>query len=1331
MNLLFALSSGGYAQSASHQFQLDDYSLEVSLWGTEDGLPSWFITDLLEDKLGYVWLASPTGLVKFDGKEFTNYGSRSYGFRHRAVTQLAQDVNGNIWTFQNFHDSIFIEVFDPIREYAIPIEDYIGESLSLSRLYYDGIFNMDEQQLWILDPIKQYGGYYDGDWHWVLKDSARLLEQPYAYYHPKEDSTFWRIDVLTEGSRIRHIDRNGQWLGEEINAGDDYRPAKELIAGNPSFYKRGADNSRIEDDTILYVTDIGGLQSIPLLSLHKLTKPYAFYRSGSRFIFSETGFGMQRKGRNMIISYKGEVLTSDLGEALLDVFQTEVKDQFFSTRDGAIWFRSEKGLFRCTLNPKLFKAYQKEGSPPMSFRGIGLLNDSTVIANTYKRTSTIDLSTGDFTTVGFERNNLGKGLLVEEDTIWVSQHYISLTALARESLKPLEYHAIDPLFPGYDGQQLYRLKDTLLVGSQIGLLHLLPGDDKLRQRALIDTLVQCFYSDADGLWLGTDNGLSLLDENGFLVRHYPIVNEWGAPVQISDIHKDKAGVFWLATKEGLARWHMEEEEQPYWYKLGEGLSNETLHAVYEDSHENLWLPSNYGLMRFHKATGTVYTYFEQDGLPDNEFNSMAHYRSEDGRLFLGTVNGLCVFHPDSLIAAEQLDIILGIGKVTVFSRETEEQRDCTQEVGKLKTLALQADENRLIIELTPNFLKKGQMVYQWRIPQYGQQWRTLTGQSLELSNLPYGEATVAFRVFPVGNLDSMQELRLRLLVLRPFYLQWWFFVSVGIAVFVAIWQVLQWRDRRLLKANMHLQAKVAQATAELRQLDQLKSRFFANVSHELRTPLSLILGPLSRLLDSKNIGEEERREVLRIERNAKQIQTLTEEILDLKRLEAGKMQLEPSTVDIRQCLKRWFAAFVSLADYKEIRYDLFLDMPGPIWVNADIAKIERIVNNLLGNALKFCTVGDEVIMSAHWQSSAARILITIADSGPGIPAQEVEHIFDRYYQTNQTTQKLQGGLGIGLSMSKELALLMDGQLWAESTLGEGTTMYLQLPMITTAVPAQQAAIEEMASASKQLTETVDAAAKNATKILLVEDNEDLLQFIQEQLSPHFQVIQARDGKEALQVLYTESIDLIISDVMMPKTDGFKLLHEVRKTTVYQHLPFILLTARTSKEDRLKGLRLGVDSYLQKPFLPEELLARVRNLLANQRQRQQSLQQLPDVIMASRDVQNAFDENWLMELENTLKTVYQEPKLKVSTLAKAMNISERTLRTKLKQYTGLSPNQYILRYRLNVAFQALENRSYSTIAELCYAVGFNNASYFSKLFREEFGKAPSDYLSDEV
>jgi signal transduction histidine kinase/AraC-like DNA-binding protein len=537
------------------------------------------------------------------------------------------------------------------------------------------------------------------------------------------------------------------------------------------------------------------------------------------------------------------------------------------------------------------------------------------------------------------------------------------------------------------------------------------------------------------------------------------------------------------------------------------------------------------------------------------------------------------------------------------------------------------------------------------------------------------------------------------------------------------------RDRHLLEVQKSL-------TEQLQSIDRMKSRFFANISHEFRTPLTLILSPVGSLIDEvKEPALSEKLKV--IQRNARSLLKLINQMLDLSRIEAGKLELKASSRNIVPFLRGLFFSFHSLAKQKKMIME-FNCAEDAIMVFFDTEKLEQVINNLLSNAFKFTPASGKISLtvSRTVREDDEFVEIRLEDTGPGIPKDQLPYIFDRFFQADNSDTREYEGSGIGLSLASELTGLHKGKIMAGSEPGRGTTMRVFLPLGSKHLkPEEMVTIftkQELSSSvgqedsevrSSMPSETITAEDADRPTILIVEDHSDLGNFLKKSLTGKYHVKYAGDGKEGLEMALKSIPDLIISDVMMPKMNGIRLCNKIKSDIRTSHVPVILLTARSAIEDRLEGLKNQADDYISKPFDSRELLLRIGNLIEIRNKLKNKFKD--NVIVKPEDIEvSSMDKVFISKIMKLLEANIGDEHFGVEQLSTELGISRVHLHRKLQALTNHSPSHFIRNFRLQRAMDLLQKNA-GTVSEVAYTVGFSSSTYFSKCFSDEFGYPPKE------
>ncbi len=561
----------------------------------------------------------------------------------------------------------------------------------------------------------------------------------------------------------------------------------------------------------------------------------------------------------------------------------------------------------------------------------------------------------------------------------------------------------------------------------------------------------------------------------------------------------------------------------------------------------------------------------------------------------------------------------------------------------------------------------------------------------------------------------------------------WRNIMAGGLLIIGLLGFLVYKFQRLRnRKNAQLLANQQIVTQKLRELDMTKSRFFANISHEFRTPLTLITVPLKELYDGKYKGNPKKLYGLML-RSGKRLLGLINQLLDLSKIESGMMLLKPAKFELVSFLKPVLASYESLSESRLIHFKIKTPSD-PVWLYFDAEKLEKIVHNLVSNAFKFTEEGGMVSVELVVSEKEEVVHIIIRDTGKGIPRDQLDHVFNRFYQVDNSQTRENEGTGIGLALTKELVELHQGKITVESKVNEGSSFSIILPMGKAHLSASeirergpyeyQLSQEEVISETLGVTSTQDM--NRALEILIVEDNSDMRQFLRHTLEPHYQIFEAADGMAGRDAAIEKLPDLIISDVMMPKMDGVEMCRKLKKDQRTSHIPVILLTAKVDKDSKLAGLEIGADDYLAKPFDTDELLILLKNRIEQRQKLRERFSK--EITLQPKDITiTSADEQFLQQALDIVNQYMGDFNFNVKRLREEMGVGRMQLQRKIKALTDQSPVEFIRVLRLKRAAQLIAQRK-DNISQITYEVGFGNLSYFSKCFKEHFGLAPSDYAS---
>jgi signal transduction histidine kinase/CheY-like chemotaxis protein/ligand-binding sensor domain-containing protein len=793
--------------------------------------------------------------------------------------------------------------------------------------------------------------------------------------------------------------------------------------------------------------------------------------------------------------------------------------------------------------------------------------------------------------------------------------------------------------------------------------------------------------------------------------------------------EDRDGYLWLGTAGGINKY--DHQKDSIILRVRVGLNNgDYVYGILGDDNDNLWLATTNGIVRYNTLSDAIRMFGPSDGIPlptigvPTKESYKPYCKLSTGELAMGLgAEGFVVFHPDSIKDNPNVPPVY-ITNILVDNKEIDNVRDLATKNLHTRELILSYDQNDFSIQYASlDYTAPMNNLYMYKLEGYEREWINAGNRNIVYyTNIDPGE--YVFRVKGSNNDGVWNEegASIVIIITPPWWQTWWAYISystlfIGLLIGLRRYEL----NRQGLKHKAELEHMEAQ---QLKELDHAKSRFFANISHEFRTPLTLIEGPASQILEETE--EEPVKSKSRIiVRNARRLLQLVNQLLDLSKIEARKMTLQVAETPLAEFLRRIAAAFESLAVRRDIEFEVMVaDEVGSGWVDRDA--VEKIVSNLLSNAFKFTPEGGEIRLEVSAGDGWAEF--RVQDTGIGLAEEQLDKVFDRFYQveTGMATE----GTGIGLALVKELVQLHRGRVAVESVPGKGTTFTVRIPVRKEAYRAEEIVERpytpvgtEVDTVAPEVSPAGETDARGP-RVLVIEDNADMRAHIRSYVQEQFTLEEAVDGREGLEKAMSMVPDLILSDVMMPYMDGFELCRRLKSDDRTSHIPVILLTAKAGQEHKLEGLETGADDYLAKPFDGRELLVRIQNLIRVRETLRRSFQKALTVRPGSVQV-SSMDEKFLKRVFACVEAHLADVDFDSSRLADEVAMSRMNLHRKIKALTGYSTGELIRHFRLERAAELLSKNA-GTVSEIAYDVGFTHLSHFARMFREKFGHNPSEH-----
>lgn len=847
-----------------------------------------------------------------------------------------------------------------------------------------------------------------------------------------------------------------------------------------------------------------------------------------------------------------------------------------------------------------------------------------------------------------------------------------------------------------------------------------------------NNLIRCIKKDSKGqVWVGFfGGGLGLYNPKMQLIQLFNVDAKFPSNT-INAIIEDSHKRLWVATGEGLVCFPSLDDRQYKVFQREDGLANTHIQSVIEDKFGNIWMGTNQGISCIDFNRQTCYNYDHRDNLPSGNFSTGCATIDTAGILYFGSINGLCYFDPNYVLE-ERVSPQAFINNIEILGPiSNRKDKENISAIPQQLPLQLKYTQNSFCLTFNvQNYALANRVEYAYKLKGLEDSWYTADNSN-----------SVTFRNLPPGKYQFMVKTRLRnqqwsdkltslyITVAPPLWLTWWAKILYVLAFLSILLYIMHVYKKRLNAESLY---KLEKQNHEHEQnLNNERLRFYTNITHELRTPLTLILGPLEDLQKSTSLPPKEAQKISVIHQSAIRLLNLINQILEFRKTETQNRKLCVSRGNIVTLLQETGLKYKELNQKKNV--NIILNLPeGSIDMFYDKEVMLIILDNLMSNAIKYTEQGNITLSVCMTEREGVRYTeIRVSDTGYGISAEAIPHIFDRYYQEGGKHQA--SGTGIGLALVKNLVTIHEGDIQVESTPNLGSIFCINLltdNSYPNALHTDSAQEEKIQDTSNDTVLSTNTPTNDLPILEVVEDNTDICTYIAESLHDYFDVHTAANGKEGLEIAREYIPDIIVSDVMMPVMDGIEMCKALKKDVRTSHIPIILLTAKDSMLDKEEGYSAGADSYLTKPFSASLLQSRINNILQSRRQLVEHFNltivkgKEKSAVMA--ESLNKLDNEFIAKINKLIEEGLSSDKIDISYLSDKMCMSSSTLYRKMKALTGLSTNEYIRKMKMKYAEQLLLEGKYN-ISEIAFKVGINNLFYFRQCFKDEFGDIPSEYL----
>ena len=1313
---------------------------------SKDGLSNNSVNCMLQDREGFMWFGTNDGLDKYDGYSFKGLKPTltdpHHSFRNNQISGLCEDHENRLWvaTFGGLHE---------VNKLTGRVTPHLIRARSADLWNYQHSVYEDNQRIMWVSTLGGLARYEPALHRFTLFP----LPHPEATIKTVFEDPQHRFWVGTYRGLYLFERSTGRYTLVPIQV-----PAG---AAQPTFIAFYLDTHQVL--WLATATTGYGLFRLDLRNQPWRLEPYnpngqinpftflnSIHGDAKGNIWLATTTGLQRidPTRNQVFTYRPDP-NAPKG------ISSNTAQTVYHDRAGTLWVGTDNGIDRQAVNTKPFMTYQVRPN-----RGTANLTENKVMALLSDVNGQFWISTGY--DVYRQEAGQNRSVLIPPVVLGSNDQFRNYTqALLPDGAEGVWLGTATGLYhfdqaagryANYPSEvpieyMSYAPSGDVWVGGYVvphsGIASFSPHTHRYRYykydpndpNGLPDQYVYGLLVGQTGdVWIPfRKRGIARLNPRTGRFIHYTA----GPKSRLNSndiltIYEDKAGVIWVGTQAGGLNRFDSRTGLFSSITTRNGLPSNTIVGITSDNTGHLWLSTDKGLCRYDPRTNIVRNYQTTNGLASNDFVRNAIFRQHN-RLFFGSLNGVVYFNPDSIRDDTR--------PFFVYITELKVSDQVRPIIGN--TITLTHDENFLSFGFAAlTYTQPEQNQYAYQLVGVDKDWvQNGNRHFANYTNLSPGDYT--FRV-KAANSDGIWNTRgatVHVVIQSPWWETWWAYGVYIVLLAGAIWGLIRFYTNRI-RQQQELELNRSQAE-QLKTVDELKTRFFSNITHEFRTPLSLIISPVEKLLQNTQFDASTRQTLALVHRNADQLLRLINQLLDIAKLEANRMSISLMRGNVNEFVNHIIEPFRQEAEQKGVTLLYTVNEPTHQEYIFDADKWEKILTNLLSNALKFTGGGGQVTITLTLVTSAAAsavsaIGIRIADSGIGISPEKLPHIFDRFYQVDTSLTRAYEGTGIGLALVKELIELLGGAISVDSQPNVGTTVLLTLPVRSALDTTDVLAVMLTRNAItvnkiQPNTESILPASplvieQQRPQILLVEDNDELRGFLTSELAAQYRILQTTNGETGWQLTQSELPDIVISDVMMPRMDGYELTRLIKNQPSTDHILVILLTAKAAHQSRIEGLQEGADDYLSKPFHLDELHLRLRNLLSHQQKlRDHYRQQLaqPDMPSPINLVQDAF----LRRVYELLETHLSDPSLDVDWLADQLAMSRKTLYRKIHNLVHLAPNELIRQYRLRKAADLL--RTGHNASQTAYLVGFKTPSYFTIVFKEFYQKTPTEFAATGI
>lgn len=1345
-------------------------SLRFNKIGSKDGLSQTEVYSFLKDRNGFMWIGTIDGLNRYDGYSIKKYNidsSNSNSLSNNTINSLAEDSMGRIWI--GTYDGLNVLYPSSQKIYQVKIKN--------TKVSFNNIKNL----------------LVDGSLLWISTNEGLIKAEIQSEKLEVIESSLQRISKIgnlkTGGLNVNKIlktTKGDYWIGldQRIVVAQYNKSSQQFTLKNKSaFFEKNGAYQMLEDKSgNIWFSTIN--TSIGLFRFNPKTNELSTFSASlspgslssnkvSSLAVDKTGdlwVGTLDGGLNKIKAEKVSAAKIEFQKINNNIYEpssinSNLIYSLYITNDNSLWVGAiGSGVNVLNLNQKKFNHYttppinQEKTTQSNFIRAVYLDPTNKLwIGRHNNGLYTFDRATGIYKKVGLDFQTIYHISNFDSNSLLVCAKGVSI----------VNYNGAINNIEGINRACLYAAtssKNTYWIAGIQGIYRLIFDGKKVVElknynstasspRLSFDNCRILQYDKyRNELWIGTEGGglnIFKLDKN-HLPTQCKVYKKSAGGNSISNnfirtIYQQNKNTFWIGTYEGLNKVSRDEHTGilsfKHYFKQN-GLPNNMIQSILEDNDHKLWIGTSSGLTKFDPQTEKMYSFNSSDGVQSNEFSEHTCFKSKNGELFFGGTNGISSFYPKEIKTSAQrpnttiTDFYISNEKVNP-NEEINHHILLEKPIFDTEKLNLKPSENNFRFDFSAmNFTAPEKAKYAYILDGYDKKW-TITdanNRSAIYTNLSHGDYTFMVKSTNEDGIwgDAIRKIELH--IATPFYLSWFAILCYIASVLLAVYYFTRYSIIKIATKQQIIQD--GEHNQRLHELDLIRTRFFINISHDLRTPLTLIAGPVNQIIKNENAPQDIKEQLGVVSRNANKLKHLIEQLLDYRKVEFGNLKASFRTVEMNQFVKEEVDHFDFIVHEKgmELIYDFKFDQ---LELQIDREKTAKIIFNLLSNAVKYTQKGSITIISDKVMIGnpvKEYVKISVKDTGVGIEKGKETKVFERYYyDSNSATES---SYGIGLSHCKDLIEVMNGFLTVKSELGMGSTFSFFIPTEKQNFQEEANAPTSPASliiapetTAKTVLENTDQEENKPYTLLIVEDNDEMRAYIKSCLISEYNILEAEQGAVGYKIAIKEMPDLILSDFSMPIMDGIEFCEKIKTTFETSHIPVILLTARTDKEIKHKGLEKGADDYISKPFDIDYVSIKIRNLIKD-RENLRKLFQSSIALSPSKVTVNTLDEKFLSALFEKLEIGIPDPEFSVDSLEKDMAMSHSKFYRKVKTLTGLSGKELLQDFRLKRAAQILSENNIS-VADVCFMVGFTEPKYFSICFKSKFNVPPSEYNSTNI